>query len=99
MAANREVTGVVVSDKMAKSRVVTIERQVRHQMYGKIHRLTSRFMAHDEANASHTGDTVVIVESRPLSRRKRWVITRIVAQAGPARAAEIDDATKPASGR
>lgn len=99
MAANREVTGVVVSDKMAKSRVVTIERQVRHPMYGKIHRLTSRFMAHDEANASHTGDTVVIVESRPLSRRKRWVITRIVAQAASPAPAEANGATKPAGGR
>jgi small subunit ribosomal protein S17 len=99
MAANREVTGVVVSDKMAKSRVVTVERQVRHAMYGKIHRLTSRFMAHDETNQSHTGDTVVIVESRPLSRRKRWAITRIVQQAGRPATPGSGDGTKPASGR
>ena len=86
MAANREVTGVVVSDKMAKSRVVATERQVRHGMYGKAQRLTTKFMAHDENNETHTGDTVAIVESRPLSRRKRWTITRIVQRANGAAA-------------
>jgi small subunit ribosomal protein S17 len=78
MAAKTELTGVVVSDKMAKSRVVAVERQVRHGVYGKIQRLTSRFMAHDETNETKTGDRVAIVESRPLSRRKRWVIARVV---------------------
>jgi len=78
MAAKTELTGTVVSDKMAKSRVVAVERQVRHGLYGKTRRLTSTFMAHDETNASHAGDVVVIAESRPLSRRKRWVITRVV---------------------
>jgi small subunit ribosomal protein S17 len=78
MAAKTEVTAKVVSDKMAKSRVVAIERQVRHGMYGKAQRLTTTFMAHDEKNETHTGDVVAMVESRPLSRRKRWVITRIV---------------------
>jgi len=81
MAAKTELTGVVVRDKMAKSRVVAVERQVRHETYGKAQRLTSTFMAHDEANASHVGDTVAMVESRPLSARKRWVITRVVARA------------------
>ena len=81
MAAKTEVTGVVVSDKMAKSRVVAIERQVRHGMYGKAQRLTTKFMAHDEDNATHAGDVVAMVESRPLSRRKRWEITRIVQRA------------------
>ena len=78
MAATTEVTAKVVSDKMAKSRVVAIERQVRHGMYGKAQRLTTTFMAHDEKNETRTGDVVAMVESRPLSRRKRWVITRIV---------------------
>lgn len=78
MAAKTELTGVVVSDKMAKSRVVAVERQVRHGVYGKIQRLTSRFMAHDETNETKAGDRVAIVESRPLSRRKRWVIARVV---------------------
>ncbi|MEK6631220.1 MAG: 30S ribosomal protein S17 [Acidobacteriota bacterium] len=78
MAAKTELTGIVVSDKMAKSRVVTVERQVRHGMYGKAQRLTSRFMAHDEQNETRMGDVVAIAESRPLSRRKRWTIVRIV---------------------
>ncbi|MCX6537392.1 MAG: 30S ribosomal protein S17 [Acidobacteria bacterium] len=78
MAATTEITAKVVSDKMAKSRVVAIERQVRHAMYGKAQRLTTTFMAHDEKNETHTGDVVAMVASRPLSRRKRWVITRIV---------------------
>jgi len=86
MAAKREVTGVVVSDKMAKSRVVAIERQVRHAMYGKAQRLTTTFMAHDEKNETHQGDVVAMVESRPLSRRKRWEITRIVQRADGAAA-------------
>lgn len=88
MAAKTEVTGVVVGDKMAKSRVVAVERQVRHETYGKARRLTSTFMAHDEENASHVGDTVAMVESRPLSARKRWVITRVVERAHKAGAAE-----------
>ena len=79
--ANAEIFGKVVSDKMAKSVVVTIERQVRHGMYGKQLRLTSRFMAHDEKNEAKVGDTVALVPSRPLSRRKRWVVTRVVEKA------------------
>jgi small subunit ribosomal protein S17 len=75
-----EVIGTVVSDKMTKSVVVTVERQVRDAMYGKQLKRTSRFMAHDEQNAK-VGDRVALVESRPLSRRKRWVVTRIVERA------------------
>jgi small subunit ribosomal protein S17 len=58
-----------------------VERQVRDSMYGKQLRLTSRFMAHDEANDAKVGDRVALVEGRPRSRRKRWVITRIVERA------------------
>ena len=76
-----EIVGKVVSNKMAKSVVVTIERQVRHGMYGKQQRLTSRFMAHDEDSSAKVGDRVALVPSRPLSRRKRWVVTRIVQRA------------------
>ena len=76
-----EILGKVVSDKMAKSVVVTVERRVLHGMYGKQQRLTSRFMAHDERNEAKVGDVVALVSSRPLSRRKRWVVTRIVARA------------------
>ena len=78
---NTEILGRVVSNKMAKSVVVTVERQVRHGMYGKQQRLTSRFMAHDEKNEAKVGDTVALVPSRPLSRRKRWVVTRVVQKA------------------
>ena len=79
--ARAEIVGVVVSDKMDKSVTVTIERQVRHGMYGKQQRLTSQFMAHDEKNEAKVGDRVALVPSRPLSRRKRWVVTRIVEKA------------------
>jgi len=76
--AKGEIIGKVVSNKMTKSVVVTIERQVRDDMYGKQLRRTSRFMAHDEKSEAKVGDRVALVESRPLSRRKRWVVTRVV---------------------
>jgi small subunit ribosomal protein S17 len=81
MSVKSQVTGTVISDKMEKTVVVAVERQVRHGVYGKIQRKTSTFVAHNEDNAARTGDTVAIVESRPLSRRKRWVVTRVVAKA------------------
>jgi small subunit ribosomal protein S17 len=81
MATKAEITGVVVSDKMDKSVVVAVERQVRDPLYGKTQRRTSKFLAHDEANDAKVGDRVAIVESRPLSRRKRWVVTRVVEKA------------------
>ena len=76
--AKGEIVGVVVSNKMTKSVVVTVERQVRDELYGKQQRLTSRFMAHDEKNEAKVGDRVALVQSRPLSRRKRWVVVRVV---------------------
>jgi small subunit ribosomal protein S17 len=79
--AKTEIVGRVVSNKMAKSVVVTIERRVRDGLYGKQQRLTSRFMAHDEQNEAKVGDRVALVPSRPLSRRKRWVVTRVVERA------------------
>ena len=66
---------------MQKSIVVAVEWQVRHGLYGKTERRTSKFMVHDEENAANVGDTVEIVETRPLSRRKRWVLKRVVRQA------------------
>ncbi len=81
MAGKAEVQGVVVSDKMQKSVVVAVERKVRNELYGKIQRRTTRFVAHDEDNAAKVGDKVAIVESRPYSRLKRWVVTRIVERA------------------
>jgi small subunit ribosomal protein S17 len=81
MAGKAEVTGVVISDKMNKSVVVAVERQVRDPLYGKTQRRTSKFLAHNEANDAKVGDRVAIVESRPISRRKRWVVTRVVEKA------------------
>ena len=81
MATKAEITGVVVSDKMDKSVVVAVERQVRDPLYGKTQRRTSKFLAHNEADDVKVGDRVAIVESRPLSRRKRWVVTRVVEKA------------------
>ncbi len=81
MSVKAQLTGIVVSDKMDKTVVVTVERQTRHEVYGKAQRRTSKFVAHDEKNEAKVGDTVAIAESRPLSRRKRWVLTRVVAKA------------------
>jgi small subunit ribosomal protein S17 len=79
--ASKEITGVIVSDKMDKSVVVAVERQVRHDVYGKTQRRTSKFLAHNEQNDAKVGDRVAIVETRPLSRRKRWIVTRVVEKA------------------
>ena len=76
MSVKSQVTGKVVSDKMEKTVVVAVERQVRHGLYGKSQRKTSKFVAHNEGNEAKVGDTVAIAESRPLSRRKRWIVTR-----------------------
>ena len=81
MATKSEKTGVVVSNKMTKSIVVAVEWQVRHGLYGKTERRTSKFMVHDEDNAAKIGDLVEIVETQPLSRRKRWALKRVVRQA------------------
>ena len=81
MSVKSQLTGTVVSDKMEKTVVVAVARQVRHSVYGKIQRRTSTFVAHNEDNAAKMGDTVNIAESRPLSRRKRWVVTQVVAKA------------------
>ncbi len=79
--ANAEITGKVVSNKMAKTVVVTTQRQVRDERYGKQMKRTTRFMAHDEKEEAKIGDLVAIVSVRPLSRMKRWVVTRIVERA------------------
>jgi len=75
-------TGRVVSDKMDKTIVVSVERLARHPLYKRVIRLTTKFKAHDEQNDAHTGDTVVIEESRPLSATKRWRLVRVVQRAG-----------------
>jgi small subunit ribosomal protein S17 len=74
--------GRVVSDKMDKTIVVSVERLTRHRLYKRVVKLTTRFKAHDEANEAHVGDTVLIEESRPLSATKRWRLVEIVQRAG-----------------
>jgi len=73
--------GVVVSDAMQKTRVVQIERVFRHPRYQRVIRGSKKLKAHDEANESHVGDRVVIEETRPLSKEKRWRIRSILAKA------------------
>ena len=81
MSAKAELQGVVVSAKMQKSVVVAVERRVQHAVYGKIQKRTSTFLAHNEGDDAKTGDKVAIAETRPMSARKRWVVTRVIERA------------------
>lgn len=81
----RVMQGVVTRDKNAKTRRVEVERLVRHPKYGKYVKSRTVCYVHDESNESHLGDTVEIIESRPLSRTKRWNLIRVVVKA-PSRA-------------
>ena len=74
----KERIGIVASNKMDKSIVVAIERKVKHGLYGKFVKKTSRFVAHDEENTCHEGDTVKIMETRPLSKSKNWRLVEII---------------------
>ena len=73
--------GVVISDKMEKTRTIAVQRSIRHPFYKKIIRRTSTFHAHDEKNVSRAGDTVKIVETRPLSKLKRWRLVEVLNKA------------------
>jgi small subunit ribosomal protein S17 len=77
----RQVIGTVVSDKMDKTVVVRVERLVKHGLYHKYIRRRSKFAAHDAENSCRIGDKVIITESRPLSRTKRWRVSKIVEKA------------------
>tara|TARA_B100000073_G_C23504349_1_gene481089 strand:+ start:335 stop:589 length:255 start_codon:yes stop_codon:yes gene_type:complete len=77
----KERIGVVASNKMDKSIVVAIERKVKHALYGKFVKKTSKFVAHDEKNTCNEGDTVRIMETRPLSKRKNWRLVEIIERA------------------
>jgi small subunit ribosomal protein S17 len=79
--ARKSRTGLVVSDKMEKTVVVAIERRVPHPVYGKMVTRTKRLKAHDEENSAKVGDTVRIVETRPLSKDKRWRLVEIIDRA------------------
>src|SRR5688572_17829378 len=80
-ASRKTRLGLVVSDKMEKTVVVSIERRVQHPVYGKMVRRTKRLKAHDERNDAKTGDTVRIMETRPMSKDKRWRVVVIVERA------------------
>jgi small subunit ribosomal protein S17 len=77
----KEKTGIVTSDKMEKSIVVSIQRRIKHPIYGKFIKKTNKFMAHDEKNEAHVGDTVRIMETRPLSKNKNWRLVTVVEKA------------------
>jgi len=77
----KERIGIVASNKMDKSIVVAIERKVKHALYGKFVKKTSRFVAHDEDNTCNEGDTVKIMETRPLSKSKNWRLVEIIERA------------------
>ena len=77
----KERIGVVTSSKMEKSIVVSIERKVKHALYGKFLKNTSKFVAHDEENSCNEGDTVRIMETRPLSKNKNWRLAEIIERA------------------
>ena len=77
----KERIGVVTSNKMEKSIVVSIERKVKHELYGKFLKKTSKFTAHDEKNVCNEGDTVKIMETRPMSKNKNWRLVEIIERA------------------
>jgi small subunit ribosomal protein S17 len=79
--------GRVVSDKMDKTIVVSVERLARHRLYKRVIRLTTKFKAHDELNEAKVGDTVLIEESRPLSATKRWRLVEVISRTGEEAAA------------
>ncbi len=79
--ARKERVGLVVSSKMDKSITVAIERRMKHPMYGKYVKRTTKLMAHDESNDAGAGDTVRIMETRPLSKNKRWRLVEVVERA------------------
>ena len=102
----RQIIGVVTGDKMQKTRRVEIDRQVRHPKYGKILRRHTVCHVHDEKNESQIGDTVEIIESRPLSKTKRWDLVKIVKKApsrtlsnleGAVAGSDVPGAEKPAT--
>jgi small subunit ribosomal protein S17 len=77
----RQMIGTVVSDKMNKTVIVLVERLVKHRLYKKYIRKRARFAAHDENNASRVGDKVLITQSRPLSKTKKWRVSKIIEKA------------------
>jgi small subunit ribosomal protein S17 len=81
LGMKRQQVGTVVSDKMDKTVTVQVERLVKHRLYGKFVRRRNKFSAHDETNECRVGDEVLMTESKPLSKNKRWRIAKIVKKA------------------
>jgi small subunit ribosomal protein S17 len=79
----RSLTGKVVSDKMEKTVTVLVERQVKHPVIGKVVRRTRKYHAHNEGNEAKAGDTVMIVECRPISKTKAWTVAKLIERARP----------------
>ncbi len=77
----KERTGIVVSSNMQKSVVIAVKRKVKHPIYGKFVNKTTRFFVHDEENSCNVGDTVKIMETRPLSKKKSWRLVQIIERA------------------
>jgi len=77
----KQQVGVVTSTKMNKTIAVIVERKIKHPIYGKYMKKSKKFLAHDEENSCNEGDTVRIIESRPLSARKRWALVEIIEKA------------------
>ncbi|MDH3344779.1 MAG: 30S ribosomal protein S17 [Desulfobacteraceae bacterium] len=77
----RQIIGTVVSDKMDKTVIVLVERLVKHRFYKKYIRRRSKFAVHDENNACRAGDKILIIQSRPLSKTKRWRVSKVVEKA------------------
>jgi small subunit ribosomal protein S17 len=80
-ARRKEITAIVVKNKMDKSIVVSVDRKIKHPIYGKFVKKTSTFMAHDDKNECNVGDRVQLMEVRPLSKNKRWRLVKIVEKA------------------
>ena len=80
MGQQRVIQGTVVSDKMDKTVVITVERRKKHRLYHKVVSFTQRYKAHDETNACHLGDVVRIEECRPISRDKRWRVIEVLSR-------------------
>ena len=87
----RRLTGVVAQDKMDKTIVVEVRRTTIHPLYRKVMRVTSRYMVHDEHNSAQVGDEVVVVESRPVSKRKRWMLEKVLVSASSATASSVEE--------
>lgn len=79
--SRKERIGIVKSNKMTSTITISVERRVKHPLYGKFVKKTSTFMAHDEGNSANIGDRVRIMETRPLSKRKRWRLVEILERA------------------